>query len=163
MRSRSFGGVHPSEHLDGIGPPAVFVAVDLQKRLQVGAGESQLAQDVFRHAGVIQCHVVVGCVLYHQSHDGPGRLIVAGISDRVSNVEDDVGSQPPVACAEFIDGFSSPLDLSGERVARRAVACSFGGGGWWALLLADFDLDRVAEWLDLRKPGAGRSLVRRCG
>ena len=68
----------------------------------------------------------------------------------------------PVAGAELVDHLAGPVDLARERVAGRAVARAPSTVlGARDLLLADLDLDGVAEWLDLGEPLA-RGPAERC-
>ena len=119
------------------------------------AGEIHLAQDVLRHPGVVERHVVVGLVAHHEPHDRARRLVVARVGHRMADVEDDARGLGAVAGGERVDHRARALDLPGERVAGGAVARALDAARGRHLLLADLDLDGIAERLDLREPLAG--------
>src|SRR5882672_3308784 len=76
------------ENLAGVAGPAVVLVIVLQEGLEMGPRELGLAEGVFRHAGVVERHVVIGPVVHHQLHDRSGGLVVAGVSHWMSDLED---------------------------------------------------------------------------
>ena len=79
----------------------------------------------------------------------------------MADVEDDARGLGALAGGRAVDHRAGALDLAGERVAGGAVARALDaarGGG--SLLLADLDLDGIAERLDLGEPLAGAAAER---
>src|SRR5262249_37808769 len=88
-------------------------------------------------------------------HDGAGGLVVTGVCDWMSRVEYDAGGIRPVPARQPLDHAARLLDPAGERVAGGAVPLAVSRRGSRGPLLPGFDLDRVAEGLDLGKPARG--------
>src|SRR5262249_56154358 len=111
-----------------------------------------LAEQVLGHSGVIERHIVVGLELDDQLHDGPGRLVVAGVGDRVPDAEDYRRSIGTIVARETLYHGAGLLDPPGERVAGSPVALAVSAAGSGISPLPHFHFHRIPQCPHPRQP-----------